>query len=66
MPASVHDGVLDPAELDVEGDGPGHLADGEVALHDPVGTVLPADEASSAALDRLTGRHPGTLRVVNG
>ncbi|OUC91510.1 helix-turn-helix domain-containing protein [Streptosporangium minutum] len=27
---------------------------------------LPADEASSAALDRLTGRHPGTLRVVNG
>ncbi|MGW0593880.1 helix-turn-helix domain-containing protein [Streptosporangium sp. NPDC002607] len=27
---------------------------------------LPADEASSAALDRLAGRHPGTLRVVNG
>jgi transcriptional regulator with XRE-family HTH domain len=27
---------------------------------------LPADEASSAALDRLTGRHLGTLRVVNG
>ncbi|MEV4116004.1 helix-turn-helix transcriptional regulator [Nonomuraea sp. NPDC049695] len=26
---------------------------------------LPADEASSAALDRLTGRHLGTLRVVN-
>ncbi|MEV4163520.1 helix-turn-helix domain-containing protein [Nonomuraea dietziae] len=27
---------------------------------------LPADETSSAALDRLAGRHPGTLRVVNG
>jgi hypothetical protein len=26
---------------------------------------FPADETSSAALDRLTGRHPGTLRVVN-
>ncbi|MEV0201871.1 hypothetical protein [Nonomuraea sp. NPDC050691] len=25
---------------------------------------LPADEASSAALDQLTGRHPGALRVV--
>ncbi|KAB8194867.1 helix-turn-helix domain-containing protein [Nonomuraea phyllanthi] len=27
---------------------------------------LPADETSSAALDRLADRHPGTLRVVNG
>ena len=27
---------------------------------------LPADETSSAALDRLTGRHSGTLRIVNG
>jgi transcriptional regulator with XRE-family HTH domain len=27
---------------------------------------LPADEASSAALDRPVGRHLGTLRVVNG
>jgi len=25
---------------------------------------LPADEATSAALDRLTGRHPGALRAV--
>ncbi|MEU4550182.1 helix-turn-helix domain-containing protein [Nonomuraea dietziae] len=25
---------------------------------------LPADEAASAALDRLTGRHPGALRVA--
>lgn len=27
---------------------------------------LPADEASSAALDRLVGRRPGTLRAVGG
>jgi transcriptional regulator with XRE-family HTH domain len=27
---------------------------------------LPADEATSAALDRLTGRQPGALRAVNG
>jgi transcriptional regulator with XRE-family HTH domain len=27
---------------------------------------LPADEATSAALDRLTGRQPGTLRAVTG
>ncbi|MFI6785683.1 helix-turn-helix domain-containing protein [Nonomuraea sp. NPDC050383] len=27
---------------------------------------FPADETSSATLDRLAGRHPGTLRVVNG
>jgi len=27
---------------------------------------LPADEATSAALDRLTGRHPGALRAVSG
>jgi hypothetical protein len=25
---------------------------------------LPADAATSAALDRLTGRHPGALRAV--
>ncbi|WP_158891770.1 helix-turn-helix domain-containing protein [Amycolatopsis anabasis] len=27
---------------------------------------LPADDATSAALDRLAGRHPGALRAVNG
>ncbi|MEU8378007.1 helix-turn-helix transcriptional regulator [Streptosporangium sp. NPDC048865] len=27
---------------------------------------LPADSATSAALDRLTGRHPGALRAVSG
>jgi transcriptional regulator with XRE-family HTH domain len=27
---------------------------------------LPADEATSATLDRLTGRHPGALRAVTG
>ncbi|MEU8103313.1 hypothetical protein AB0C18_06260 [Nonomuraea muscovyensis] len=27
---------------------------------------LPADEAASAALDQLTGRHPGALREVAG
>ncbi|WP_433175996.1 helix-turn-helix transcriptional regulator [Actinoallomurus sp. CA-150999] len=27
---------------------------------------LPADEAASAALDRLNGRHPGSLRAVRG
>jgi transcriptional regulator with XRE-family HTH domain len=27
---------------------------------------LPADDATSAALDRLTGRRPGTLRAVTG
>ncbi|AXK37859.1 XRE family transcriptional regulator [Streptomyces armeniacus] len=27
---------------------------------------LPADDATSAALDRLTGRQPGALRVVSG
>ena len=27
---------------------------------------LPADHATSAALDRLTGRQPGALRAVTG
>lgn len=27
---------------------------------------LPADTATSTALDRLTGRRPGALRMVNG
>lgn len=27
---------------------------------------LPADEATSTALDRLTGRQPGALRAVTG
>ncbi len=27
---------------------------------------LPADEATAGALDRLTGRQPGALRVVAG
>ncbi|MDF9811139.1 hypothetical protein M2266_000370 [Streptomyces sp. SPB162] len=27
---------------------------------------LPADDATSAALDRLTGRRPGALRAVAG
>ncbi|MFJ8823442.1 helix-turn-helix domain-containing protein [Streptomyces sp. NPDC102467] len=36
-------------------------ADGQTIL-----VHLPADEATSAALDRLNGRTPGTLRAVNG
>ncbi|MFD0116511.1 hypothetical protein ACFVZL_22455 [Streptomyces sp. NPDC058320] len=27
---------------------------------------LPADDATAAALDRLSGRRPGALRAVNG
>ncbi|MBF8185115.1 helix-turn-helix domain-containing protein [Nonomuraea sp. K274] len=36
------------------------LSDGEQRIL----VYLPADAATSAALDRLTGRHPGALRVV--
>jgi hypothetical protein len=28
--------------------------------------VLPADDSSSGALDRMEGRHPGALRSVSG
>ena len=38
----------------------------ELPLDQCLVVYLPADEASAAALDRLTGRRPGALRAVTG